>query len=385
MQAEMTDTRFTPEPQSTRNLTRTDDIRHGKIELRHLHYYIAVAEELNFHRAADRLNITQPAVTKQIAVLEEQVGVSLFARERHRLVGLTSAGAEFLAEARCILDEVEEAIGRVQRVGLGRSGRLRIGLTSDAATPHLTSILATFHARLPKVLVELVELPGSKVLPALRANTIDLALASEPQDTAGFVVEELWRESWSVILPEGHPLCRKAALVPADLASETLVLLRSSAQMRVLARMPRLEKGLDGPRIAFRVCDRRTAIMLARAGSAIALAPSSSTWVAGLPAVVRPLLQDPGYAVIALQHDIDPPPGLIGRFLNVVREFCVEHFSKSQLGSTAADWAERAVLSAACRCVRIKARSVLMNRSSMGGTMRSTVSGLLLREPTASA
>jgi hypothetical protein len=124
--------------------------------------------------------------------------------------------------------------------------------------------------------------------------------------------------------------------------------------------------------------------MLARAGSAIALAPSSSTWVATLRAAVRPLLKDPGYAVIALQHDIDPPPGLIGRFLNVVREFCRTHF-KAELGFAAADWAERAVLSAACRCVRIKARSVLMNRSSMGGTMRSTVTGLLLREPTASA
>src|SRR5436305_12658598 len=69
MQAEMTDTRFTPEPQSTRNLTRTDDIRHGNIELRHLHYFIAVAEELNFHRAADGLNISQPAVTKQAPCL----------------------------------------------------------------------------------------------------------------------------------------------------------------------------------------------------------------------------------------------------------------------------------------------------------------------------
>ena len=381
----MTDTIFTNEPQSARNLRRTDDIRHGNIEFRHLQYFVAVAEELNFHRAAERLNVTQPAVTKQIAVLEEQVGVSLFARERRRLVGLTSAGAEFLAESRRILDEVEEAIRSAQRVALGRSGRLRIGLTSDAATLHLTEILARFHARLPKVLVELVELTGSKVLPALRANTIDLALASEAQDTEGFVVEELWRESWSVILPEGHPLCRKTTLVPADLASETLVLVRSSAQKRVLARMRRLEKELDGPRIAFRVSDRRTAIMLARAGSAIALAPSSSTWVEGLRGAVRPLLKDPGYAVIALQHDIDPPPGLIGRFLNVVREFCGVHFSKAQLGSTAADWAERAVISAACRCVRIKARSVLINRSRMGGMMRSTVSGLLLREPTALA
>jgi DNA-binding transcriptional LysR family regulator len=381
----MTDTRSTSEPQSARNLAEDDDVRHGNIELRHLRYFVAVAEELNLHRAAERLGITQPALTKQIAGLEEQIGLSLFTRERHRLVGLTSAGTEFLAEARRILDQVEDAIGRAQRIALGRSGRLRIGLTSDAATLHLTEILAKFHARLPKVLGELVELTGSKVLPALRANTIDLALASEASDTDGLVVEELWRESWSVILPEDHPLCRKTTLVPADLASETVVLVGSSAQKRVLARMQRLEKESDGPRIAFRVCSRRTAVMLARAGSAIALIPTSSPWVAGLRDAVRPLLQDTGYGVIAVQHDIDPPPGLIRRFLNVVREFCGVHFSKAQFGSTAADWAERAVLCAACRCVRIKARSVLMNRSRMGGTMRSTVSGLLLREPTASA
>lgn len=242
---------------------------------------------------------------------EEQLGVSLFARERHRLVGLTSADAEFLAEARRILDEVEEAIRRAQRVALGRSGRLQIGLTSDAATLHLSEILAVFHAHLSKALVEPVELSGSKALPALRANTIDLALACERENTCGFAVEELWRESWSVILPEGHPLCRKRAIAPADPAGEALALVRSSAQKRVLARMPNLQKELGGRRIAFRVCKRRTAIMLARAGSAIALAPSLSTWLAALRAAVQPLFRDPGYAVIALQHDIDPPPGLI--------------------------------------------------------------------------
>jgi DNA-binding transcriptional LysR family regulator len=175
-----------------------------------------VAEELNLRRAAHRLGITQPALTKQVTGLEEQMGVSLFARERYRLTGLTSAGAEFLAEARQIVEQVEDAIRRVQFVALGRSGRLRIGLTDDAATLALTAALAAFHARSPNVLVELVELSEPQVLSALRANTVDLVLASEPQDTNGFAVEELWQESWSVVLPEGHPLCRKAAIVPAD-------------------------------------------------------------------------------------------------------------------------------------------------------------------------
>jgi len=381
----MTEMRVTRKPRSARSARLPDDIRHGNIELRHLRYFVVVAEELNLRRAADRLEITQPAVTKQVARLEEQMGVSLFARARHRLAGLTSAGTEFLTEARHILEQVEDAIRRVQLIGLGRSGRLRIGLTDDAATLALTSILAAFHASSPNVLVELVELSGPEVVPALRANTIDLALASEPQDVNGFVIEELWQETWSVVLPEGHPLCCREGVVPADLAGEALALVRSSAQKTVLARLCRLGKKSDWPRVAFRVSNRRTAIMLARAGSAIAIAPSSSVLVAGLRAVMRPLLQDPGYAVIALKHDIDPPPGLVGRFLNIAREVTGARSSSDQLGSAVSDSVERAVLCATCRRVRMKTRSVRMKRSSMCGTIRSAVTGLLLPEPTASA
>ena len=381
----MTQMRVTRKPQTGRSTRLPDGIRHGNVELRHLRYFVVVAEELNLRRAADRLEITQPAVTKQVSGLEEQVGASLFARERNRLTGLTSAGVELLAEARHILEQVEDAVRHVQLVALGRSGRLRIGLTDDAATLRLTSILAAFHARSPNVLVELVELSGREVLSALRANIVDLALASEPQNADGLAVEELWQESWSVVLPEGHPLCCKEAIVPADLAGEALALVGSSAQKTILARLRRLGKKSDWPRVAFRVLNRRTAIMLARAGSAIAIAPSSSVLVAGLRAVMRPLLQDSGYAVIALKHDIDPPPGLVGRFLNVAREVSGARSSSDQLGSAAADSVESAVLCPTCRRLRINARSVLMNRSSMWGTMRSTVTGLLLPEPTASA
>jgi DNA-binding transcriptional LysR family regulator len=385
IQLAMTEMRVIGKRRSASRLRLPDGVRHGNVELRHLRSFVVVAEELNLRRAARRLEITQPALTKQVARLEEQMGVSLFARHRHRLGGLTSAGTEFLAEARHMLKQVEDAISHTQLVAHGRSGRLRIGLTDDAATLELTSILAAFHSGSPNVLVELVELSEAEVLPALQANTVDLVLASEPQHTDGFAIEELWRESWCVVLPADHRLCHKDAVVPADLAGENLVLVHSSAQKTVLGRLRRLGKKSDSPHVAFSVADRRTAIMLARAGSAIAIAPSSSVLVAGLRAVMRPLLQDPGYAVIALKHDIDPPPGLVGRFLNVAREVSGARSSSDQLGSTAADCAERAVLCPTCRRVRINARSVLMNRSSMCGTMRSTVTGLLLPEPTASA
>jgi len=207
IQLPMTEMRVTRKPRSARSARLPDGIRHGNVELRHLRYFVVVAEELNFRRAAHRLEITQPALTKQAVQLEEQMGVSLFARVRHRLAGLTSAGTDFLAEARLILEQVEDAIRRTQLVAHGRSGRLRIGLTDDAATLELTSILAAFHSGSPNVLVELVELSEAEVLPALEANTVDLVLASEPRDADGFAIEELWRESWSVALPEDHPLC----------------------------------------------------------------------------------------------------------------------------------------------------------------------------------
>src|SRR6266567_1881149 len=131
----MTDMRVTRNPRPAHSTRLSDSIRHGNVELRHLRYFVVAAEELNLRRAADRLEITQPALTKQVAGLEEQMGVSLFARERHRLAGLTSAGTEFLAEARHILEQVENAIRRTQLVAHGRSGRLRIGLTDDVSTP----------------------------------------------------------------------------------------------------------------------------------------------------------------------------------------------------------------------------------------------------------
>jgi DNA-binding transcriptional LysR family regulator len=161
----MTEMRVTRKPRAARSTRLPDDIRHGNIELRHLRYFVVVAEELNLRRAAGRLEVSQPAVTKQVARLEEQMGVSLCARVRHRLAGLTSAGTDFLAEARLILEQVEDAIRRTQLVAHGRSGRLRIGLTDDAATLELTSILAAFHSGSPNVLVELVELSEAEVLP----------------------------------------------------------------------------------------------------------------------------------------------------------------------------------------------------------------------------
>src|SRR5260370_25057454 len=101
----MTEMRITRSPRSARKPPLPDGIRHGNVELRHLRYFTVVAEELNLRRAAHRLGITQPALTKQVTGLEEQMGVSLFARERHRLAGLTSAPAAFPAHDHPVVEQ----------------------------------------------------------------------------------------------------------------------------------------------------------------------------------------------------------------------------------------------------------------------------------------
>src|SRR5260370_2619390 len=108
----MTEMRITRSPRSARKPPLPDGIRHGNVELRHLRYFAVVAEELNLRRAAHRLGITQPALTKQVTRLEEQMGVSLFARERHRLAGLTSAGTQVLAATCPLPQHADDTIPR---------------------------------------------------------------------------------------------------------------------------------------------------------------------------------------------------------------------------------------------------------------------------------
>lgn len=143
------------------------------IELRHLRYFVAVAEELHFGRAAARLNISQPPLSQQIQVLEQQVGARLLART-NRSVGLTPAGRQFLADSRQILSMVEEAAARAERLHHGETGELRIGFTSSA--PFISAIshtLSSFRRLSPDVHIQTRRsTPGSRLFPSAKARSI---------------------------------------------------------------------------------------------------------------------------------------------------------------------------------------------------------------------
>jgi DNA-binding transcriptional LysR family regulator len=195
------------------------------MELRHLRYFVAVAEERSFRRAAERLGIQQPPLSLQIRALEREMGTSLF-RRHARGVEPTDAGKLLLEEARGILEQVEHAKSGVARRARGESGQLNVG--SSGATdfhPLIAAIIREYGSQFPDV--DLVPEAGNTalMLAQLRAGALDLAFVRPPiVERDGLVVARLVDEDSVMALPRGHPLTGRAAAPLVALARETLIL-----------------------------------------------------------------------------------------------------------------------------------------------------------------
>lgn len=199
------------------------------MELRHLRYFIAVAEEGHITRAAERLGIQQPPLSQQIRALEHELQAQLLVRHP-RGVSLTPAGEAFLKEARAILGRVEEARAAARRAGRGETGRLGLGFTSSASFhPLVPRVIRTFRERHPLIALSLDESGTAELTDGLRHGRIDAAFVRSPiPETTGIVVYPLLQEPMIAALPAGHPLGGpEAAPLPlAQLGSETFILYR---------------------------------------------------------------------------------------------------------------------------------------------------------------
>jgi DNA-binding transcriptional LysR family regulator len=198
------------------------------MELRHLRYFVAVAEELHFSRAANRLNISQPPLSRQIQELEEEIGVPLLIRES-RKVELTPAGKVYLAQAKRILEQVEAAKQEAAAVALGRAGHLRLGHGTHLPDGYLSRVIAAFHKEAPRVAVDLLESPTPRILKALRRKTIDVGFVLAPSIATGLVVKPLFSDRLVIALPEGHRYAAAPLTDLAQLAHENFVLCRRYA------------------------------------------------------------------------------------------------------------------------------------------------------------
>ena len=193
------------------------------MDFRQLQYFVTVAEELHFGRAADRLQITQPALSKQIAGLEKKIGVQLLFRTK-RTVELTHAGQTFLQQAYQLLRQKETAMQLTRRTGQGDIGHLSIGFTQTATQTVLPTLLRDFLQQYPKVDIDLVELATEAQVTALNRDEIDIAFLHPPIDQRGLQVHPILKERFVAVLPPHHPLGDSDTVPLEVLAHEPLII-----------------------------------------------------------------------------------------------------------------------------------------------------------------
>jgi DNA-binding transcriptional LysR family regulator len=193
------------------------------MELRQLRYFVAVAEELHFRRAAARLHMSQPPLSNQVRLLEEELGCPLMIRSRRR-VELTPAGAAFLRDARTLLADLDDAVQRAQRIHAGRAGTLRISFVGSALLSLVPAVVRRYRAARPDVELLLRERSTEEQLRELRGGTIDVALVPLPVDAPDLRTEVLRRERTVAALPATHPLAQLKRVPLRSLAAEPLVM-----------------------------------------------------------------------------------------------------------------------------------------------------------------
>jgi DNA-binding transcriptional LysR family regulator len=197
------------------------------MELRHLKYFVAVAEELHFRRAAERLHIAQPAVSEQIRKLEGELGVDLFTRTQ-RNVALTDAGAAMLDEARRVLVQADVARRAAREAHRRSLGHLRIGNLPDALPTELPHLLRRFAAAAPRVRVTFVTGAARSLLEDVRSGRLDLAVTCLPAPVAGMEVATLSREGTVAAVPVGHVWAGESVISLSGLEQTPLVQLARS-------------------------------------------------------------------------------------------------------------------------------------------------------------
>ena len=244
------------------------------MELRHLRYFLAVAEELHFGRAAARIHIAQPPLSKQIQQLEKEIGVQLFKRSK-RSVELTNAGKIFQREALGILKSLEHAIKKAKLAGWGDAGWLSIGFIASSTYDVLPIILREFKKKHPQVELVLQEIQSSEQNQALREGRIHVSFARFPKSESGLVFETIFSEQLVAALPQAHPLNKKGFLRLADLANEPFILQPHPPSPHTDNTLQIFANAGFTPQIVQTVEEVHTALGLVAAGIGITLLPSS--------------------------------------------------------------------------------------------------------------
>ncbi|AFY50715.1 transcriptional regulator [Nostoc sp. PCC 7524] len=292
------------------------------MELRHLRYFIAVAEELHFSKAAERLHIAQPPLSQQIQQLEAELGVELFQRKTKRQVQLTAAGKVFLQEAYQLLAQLEAAVVLTQITGRGEIGQLRIGFTSLVTYDLLPVILRQFREHFPEIELVLLELTTTQQEQALRDYRIHVGFAHPPLEDNTLSQECIHREPLIVALPSNHPLAHQECISVRSLFPESFIMFPRYLAPGLYDHIINLcQQGNFSPKVTQEAIQMQTIIGLVSAGMGIAIAPSSLQNLQRPGVVYRAVIEQTPLIETAIVWRSEMETAILQNFLQVVKSF----------------------------------------------------------------
>ncbi|MDD4941919.1 MULTISPECIES: LysR family transcriptional regulator [Comamonadaceae] len=302
------------------------------MDLRQLKNFVVLAEELNFSRAAVRLHISQPPLSRQVQAIESEIGAPLFERLPKGLA-LTAAGCTLLDDARRILGMVDAAKDRAGQAGRGEMGRLDVGIFGSAIFHHIPRLLLQFRSLYPQVKISLHEQTKAEQIRALRERRLTIGFNRHVRPEPDLVVEPVYQEPLLVALHGEHPLAQQAAISVRELSAQPLILYPNNTRegfadhVLSLFRMAGLQAQVE-----LQVKDVVTAVALVSSGFGLCVTPEAASSLQ-LPGVVyRPLKADPPPTVdlVCLYRRGDVSPVLMA-FLETVRKFQPESGGKDRV------------------------------------------------------
>ena len=288
------------------------------MELRHLRYFVAVADELHFSRAAARVFVAQPTLSQQVRAFEDEVGARLFDRSR-RAVALTDVGRVLLPHARRVLADAERAEAAVRAAAEGRAGTLRVGYEAPVMRGGLSDALRAFRAGAPDVALELWEAGSRGQVEAVREGRADVGFVLLPVDEEGLEVRSLGGAPVLAVLPEGHRLAGRAEVALAELADEPhVVWARDQAPGVYDAYVRACQAAGFTPRVVQEIRHMESLLGLVAAGIGVATAHEARAQP-GYPGVAYAQIVAPALTietgVVWQRGDVSP---VLARFLEAV-------------------------------------------------------------------
>ncbi len=291
------------------------------MELRHLRYFVAVAEEQNVTRAAARLHVSQPPLSRQMRDLEEELEVALF-EHGARAVRLTAAGRVFLEEARAVLRRAEEALQTVRATAGGRGGEIHVAYAPSLTVQILPATLRLFQRESPEARVNLHDLSTEEMLNGLREGELDVALMIAPgqKQLRGLDFEELYSYPLRLAAHPTHRLARRRKVKLQDLLSERLIAFSKADYPEYHERLVSLFEPFGRlPQVAEEHDSATSLIAAVEAGRGVALVPASLGCLAGPRLKLRSLTPNPEPLVVGLVRRKGAPSELVEKFVAAAR------------------------------------------------------------------